>query len=274
MWSEDRTRSRAGSAFRRRGSGPAVVLLHGIPGSAQSWRPTAELLPDDLDVIVPDLLGFGGSDRPTSLEALHAQAQAAAVDALLEELGVPRATLVGHDFGGPVALSVLARRPSAVLGLGLLASNTFGDTRIPFPLSAVTWPLVGAAAARGLFSAAGLATMLRLGTGRPRLVPDRQGHLGDRRQQRAIATIFRGSLAQLGRLYGPIEEQLRAVPAPVLVGWGDRDPFLPLAQGRRTAAAVGTDLRIYPDAGHFLPVERPQDVARDITALVRTAVLP
>jgi pimeloyl-ACP methyl ester carboxylesterase len=248
-----------------------VLLLHGIPGSAASWQLVAAALPGTLDVIVPDLLGFGASRRPRALDDLHAPAQAAALAGLLDELGIATATLIGHDFGGPIALTLASRRPDSINAVGLLATNAFTDTPIPFPLSLATAPLIGALARRGLFSGLSLRMMLRQGVGGDSTPPDPRTHLGDRDQQRAIATIFAGSLTRLAELYRPVEAALGRIDVPAYVGWGDRDPFFDLAQGERTAAAIGVGLRVYEGAGHFLPHERPLDVAADIVALVERA---
>lgn len=259
--------SRSGLAYRRRGRGSSVVLLHGIPGSAASWDATVALLPLNLDVVVPDLLGFGASARPTGLNSLHATAQAEAVDQLLKELAIPHATVIGHDFGGPVAITLAARRPDVVTALGLLSTNVFSDTPIPFPLSTVTWPIIGHLSRRLLFSTPSLAMMLRHGVGEGAEAIDRATHLGDRAQRDAIATIFAGSLTRLAELYTPIEDHLDRIDVPTFVGWGDRDPFFDVAQGERVAAALDVKLRVYPGAGHFLPHERPSQVAADISAL-------
>jgi pimeloyl-ACP methyl ester carboxylesterase len=91
----------------------------------------------------------------------------------------------------------------------------------------------------------------------------------DRRQRQAVATIFRGSLTRMPELYGPLQAQLASVDVPVLVGWGDRDPFFSIDQGERTAAALHTQLRVYLGAGHFLPEERPRQLTDDIAALAK-----
>lgn len=278
MWADMKT-SHAGLAYLRRGAeatagpAPTVLLLHGIPGSGAVWRPVLDHLSRDFPVVVPDLLGFGGSERPDRLEELHAASQAAAVGRLLDELGIGPVVVIGHDFGGPVALALFGQRPEQVCGLGLLATNAFTDTPIPFPLNTVTWPAVGRISAAVLFSRPSLSMMLRVGVGRPRRRLASAEYLGDRSQQRAIRTIFHGSLARLVELYQPIQDQLDRVEVPTLVGWGDRDPFFPVAQGERTAASVRTSLRAYPDAGHFLPEERPVDVALDIDRLVAASGL-
>ena len=246
------------------------MLLHGLPGSFASWLQVAELLSDRHELVVPDLLGFGASAKPASLPELHISAQADALAGLLEELAIERVALVGHDFGGPVAVELAGRHPGLVSHLGVLATNLFPDTPIPFPLSTVTWPLLGRPARRLLFSRLSLHMMLRAGTGRPRVALNPSTYLGDAGQRSAIRTIFGGSLTSLHELYAPVERHARAIGVPTFTGWGTRDPFFSVEQGERTAAALSTTLRVYDDAGHFLPEERPHEVARDLAALVST----
>ncbi|MBY0441224.1 MAG: alpha/beta hydrolase [Mycobacteriaceae bacterium] len=271
MWTDEVLVSDSGLSYRRMGSGRPLVLLHGIPGSAATWAQVVERLPADIEVIVPDLLGFGRSARPRGLYALHAVAQADALAALLDELQLTRAVVVGHDFGGPISLMLYAARPDLVAAVGLFATNAFTDTPIPFPLSTVTWPIVGALARQALFSGPSLRMMLRqgVGSGGPQLDPSI--HLGDAAQQASIATIFTESLVDLVQLYEPVEAQLHALRVPAIVGWGDKDMFFSLAQGKRTADAAGAEFRCYPEAGHFLPQERPVELAADISALIVTA---
>lgn len=251
------------------GEGFAVVLLHGIPGSARTWDGVVGRLSPLHRVVVPDLLGFGASSRPTGARPLHAEAQAAALGDTLDSLGIGRMILVGHDFGGPVALTFTRRHPERVAGLALLSTNAFTDTPIPFPLSLVTVPVAGPAAARMLFSRPSLAMMVRRGFGPGSSPADLDRYLGDKGQAEAIRTIFAASLRQLAELYRPIEDALGAISVPTLVGWGDHDPFFPVEHGRRTARAIpGAELRLYEGAGHFLPEERPEEVAADIARLV------
>lgn len=280
MWG-DAEISGSGLAYRRLGIAapdqaqhrrPTLLLLHGIPGSGAAWRRVTDHLPGEVEVVVPDLLGFGASRRPETPEALHAVGQALALAHLLDELDTAPVVVVGHDFGGPVALALLGLRPDQISGLGLLATNTFPDTPIPFPLSTLTWPLLGPAAAAALLSRPALALVLRSGVGRPRHRLAAADYLGDRAQQHAIRTIFHASLTRLSELYQPIQDQLERIDVATLVGWGERDPFFSIAHGERTAAAAGVPLRVYPGAGHFLPEERPADIAADIAALIATAV--
>lgn len=89
--------------LRRGGSGPAVVLLHGWCGSSWSWRKLAPLLAAAHDVLVPDMRGYGSSDKPG--EGYDAHNEAVDVLGLLDRCGIDRAHIVGHDMGAPVALA-------------------------------------------------------------------------------------------------------------------------------------------------------------------------
>lgn len=262
-------KSRGGMVFRRGGHGPAVVLVHGIPGAAAAWDQVAAALPEGIDLVVPDLLGFGGSEMPLppTIASLGPSPQSKALEDLLDEIGVRGAVLVGHDFGGPVSVLLADRRPDLVSALLLLSANTFPDTPIPFPLSLTTAPVVGSLVAKAMFSRRSLAMMLRRGTGEG-APPDAARYIGGPEQQRAIASIFGGALRQLRGLYSPVEAALRRLEVPVVVGWGDRDPFFPVAQGRRTAETASGQLHVFSGAGHFLPHEQPRAVALHIAKLV------
>lgn len=247
----------------RTGAGPTVVLVHGIPGAGAAWSRTVSALPPERAVLVPDLLGFGASPPPTSYSAdeLGPEPQSRWLERLLDDRAGAPVVLVGHDYGAPVSILLASRRPDLVSSLVLLAGNAFPDTPIPFPLSLVATPAVSGPASRMLFSRSSLRLMLRqgIGGGAP---PEAATYLGDRGQQRAIATIFREALRRLEETYAPVASALAELTCPVVVGWGDRDPFFPLAQGQRTAETAGAQLRVFPGAGHFLPHECPDDVAR------------
>lgn len=268
-----KTKAKCGLAYRRSGHGPPVVLLHGIPGQGTAWAGVEPALSPDFDVITPDLIGFGDSDGPMSptIETVGPASQAAGIALLLDELDVRGATIVGHDFGAPVAVLLAASRPDLVGALVLLAGNAFPDTPIPFPLSLTRVPVIGGLLGRLLFSSPSLTLMLRQGTGPGTPPPAPETYLGDRRQRRTIAAIFSGALSQLTELYTPVATALEALQVPVLVGWGDRDPFFPVAQGERTALHARGRLRVFEGAGHFLPHERPAEVAADIAAVATAA---
>jgi pimeloyl-ACP methyl ester carboxylesterase len=245
---------------RGQGDGDPIVLLHGFPGSASDWDEVARHLAPGRRVLIPDLLGFGSSDTPTTFEELWVDTQAAALTAALDGLGVHRATFVGHDYGGPVALAVKRAQPERVAALALVSTNVFADTPVPLPLAAVRWPIVGDTAARLLFSPPSLAMLGR------RATRGRRPTRNTEREARTIRTIFTGVLRNLAELYAPLESSLAQHGTSVVV-WGDKDPIFPLAQAERTAAALRSELVVLEDTGHFVPVERPAELAAVIERL-------
>lgn len=244
------------------------LLLHGIPGSARTWHGVDERL-GPARVLAPDLLGFGGAPAPAGEDCLLAANQAAHIESVLDQAGVDRAVVVGHDFGGPVAAHLHRRAPERVAAMALFATNAFPDTPVPFPLSTLGLPLLGAVAERILFSRPSLNLMVRQGMTTPGVRPSMEDYLAD---CGSIATIFAASLRRLDELYGPVAEALATVRVPTLVGWGDRDPFFPVEVGRRTADLIpGAEFVLYEGAGHFLPEERPHDLADDLRRLAASA---
>src|SRR5215210_5381144 len=106
------------------GSGPAVVLIHGITSSAETWRPAMRALAAGHTVIAPDLLGHGASAKPRGDYSLGAYASG--VRDLLAALGHDRATVVGHSLGGGVAMQMAYQFPERVERLVLVSSGGLG----------------------------------------------------------------------------------------------------------------------------------------------------
>jgi pimeloyl-ACP methyl ester carboxylesterase len=104
-------------AYDRIGAGPAVVLLHGWPGDRTDYREVASLL-TEFDVVVPDLRGFGGSDKHVAAPAQYGMdGQARAVLGLVDELGLDRPLLAGYDIGSRIAQAAARARPELVRAL-------------------------------------------------------------------------------------------------------------------------------------------------------------
>lgn len=246
-----------------------VVLLHGIPGSASVWDGVIEHLGSGHTVLAPSLLGFDGVPGPDDPEGLLAPNQARHVLERIDEAGFDDFVLIGHDFGGPVAAHLYATVPDRVTGFGVFATNAFPDTPIPFFLAGVRSPAIGDLVSALVFSRFSLGMMVRAAVGKPRIELDRSRYVGDKVQSRAIATIFGESLRRIEELYVPVEAALRSVTVPAVVGWGDRDLLFPVEIGQRTADAIpGARFSLYEGAGHFLPEERPAEVAADIASLL------
>jgi pimeloyl-ACP methyl ester carboxylesterase len=255
-----------GTSYLTGGEGPTVVFLHGIPGSALTWEPVATRLRDRYRVVLPDLRGFGHSEPP--LEDYYMDGQARAVEGLLDALGVEEFSLVTHDFGGPVGLTMMRRAPGPdVRRLVLSDTNVFTDTHVPPPLRLAKVPLLGTL----LFTATvgnrfGLRLLHRAAVRRRETATWRsfQRHLTPSGMA-MTRRVFQRSLADLEANYREIERSLPDVGVPTLVLWGDSDPFFSTEVAERTRAAIpDAELVVYDRTGHFVPEERPAEVAADV----------
>src|SRR6185295_14301509 len=120
--------------YRIAGSGPPVVLIHGMVNSSRHWEAVALRLAADYTVIAPDLIGHGDSATPRGDYSLGAHA--AVIRDLLAVIGVERASLVGHSLGGGVAMQFFYQFPQRVERLALVSSGGLGRTVSPLLRSA------------------------------------------------------------------------------------------------------------------------------------------
>jgi pimeloyl-ACP methyl ester carboxylesterase len=111
-------------AYRMEGSGPALLLLHGIAGSSRTWRDVTPLLTNRFTVIAPDLMGHGLSEKPVGDYSLGAFA--GGIRDLLEVLDIERASVVGQSFGGGLALQLAYQHPELCERLVLVNSGGLG----------------------------------------------------------------------------------------------------------------------------------------------------
>src|SRR5262245_42091134 len=117
----------AGLSFLMGGDGEPLLLLHGVPGSSQSWQKVGIKVASRFRVIIPDLMGFGASDPPA--DDFYLEAQARSLRALLNYLQIKSLILGGHGFGASVALTLMRLYPELhVSGLILSATHLFTDS--------------------------------------------------------------------------------------------------------------------------------------------------
>jgi len=237
-------------AFADVGQGPAVLLLHGFPQSSFVWRDLAPLLASRFRVIAPDLLGAGDSDKPSDV-ALTLDAQTGYVRELLDALGVDRFAVVGHGFGGGIAQRL-------ALDTGRVDSLVLVDT-VAFD----AWPSDVVRQAQRTPSDGETATLVRAGiraafqagmANRERMTDEALAEY-----QRpfdgpdGVAAFFRFARALDGRGLADREAELGALDVPVLIFWGEDDPFLPATVAERLNAAIpSSTLGLVPGCGHFL----------------------
>jgi len=250
-----------------RGAGEPVVFVHGFATSGHLWRDVVTLLPPGRRLVVLDLLGHGRSDPPGA-RSLSLAAHAQRLLALLDELGIASACVVGHGVGGGVAQWLAVHEPARVSRLALLASIGFDrwftrDVR----LARATLPIT-----RHL-PPAWLLSMVRAEMERGYADAGRAAHDLDR-YARPFSTeagrdaLVRHIAALDTRETRGLGARLGELAMPVSVIWGASDPFLPVALGRRLAEAIpGATLDVVPGARHFLPEEAPRQVADSLTTL-------
>jgi pimeloyl-ACP methyl ester carboxylesterase len=273
--------------YDREGAGPAVVLLHGWPGSRADHRAVVPLLRDHADVVAPDLRGFGGSDRYDAppADAYSADAQAASVLALVDQIGLEPVVLAGYDVGSRVAQTVARLRPAAVRALVLSPPLPGVGERILAPeAQREFWyqPFHQLPLADALMDGDPDALRAYLGHfwehwSAPGWSLD-AAHFDELVALYARPGAFRASIAWYRAGAGAVAHSLRERPpalqervqVPTTVLWGEHEPLFPVAWSDRIGEFFAdADLRVLPGVGHFAPLEAPAAVADAVTERLR-----
>jgi len=256
--------------YVRRGSGPAVVLLHGLASSLYTWKDLLPGLAEHHDVVAIDFPGFGGSDVPPDPSAARLES---AVAGVLDRLGIRRAALVGNSLGGAVATSLAAREPERVVRLVLIDAAGFR-------MSAQARPVLLRAAAGPLGAVFERMPRARplLALGLRQVFHDDSLVTAERIDEYEAPMLRPGALAALRALLaapvpGPdqYEALLRRLEQPTLILWGAEDRWIPAADADRFAAAIPGARRVVLDGcGHLPQEERPAETLR----LIREFLAP
>jgi pimeloyl-ACP methyl ester carboxylesterase len=220
------------------GAGDPVLLLHGwgVRVSSQSLAGIQEVLAGTHRAVALDLPGFGWSERPAAVWGVAEYARHVA--GFLDTLGIPRAAVLGHSFGGRVAIRLAAEHAARVCRLVLVAS-----AGIRPPRSARYYVRVGLV--KGVRRLFGLPVWGRLGARVIARVTERVGS----RDYRA-AGAMRPILVKV--VNEDLAPMLPAIQAPTLILWGDRDQEVPRAAMDRMAQGIpGARMVVFPGAGHF-----------------------
>ncbi|MHB1296978.1 MAG: alpha/beta fold hydrolase [Gemmatimonadaceae bacterium] len=251
-----------------RGSGLAVVLLHGFPLSSRLWHLVVRDFPAEHRLVVCDLPGYGRSDLPRG-GAASCATHATAVLALLDDLRIASAAIVGHGLGGGVAQALALMAPERVSHLALVSSAAFGErprrlARLPRRMGALA-PRTPPSLLAGLVH--GSARLGFANADRSRLTLD--GCL-----QAFTTTAGREALvAHLHALdhcdtveWSP---RLGELDIPSAVIWGREDPFLPVALGERLARELRhAELTVIDGARHYVPEDSPDQLVRALEPLL------
>jgi pimeloyl-ACP methyl ester carboxylesterase len=246
------------------GAGEPVVLLHGFGASTYSWRKVMPALARGHRVVAIDLNGFGYTERPRGAAAYTREGQVDMVLGVLDALGIGRAHLVGHSYGGGLSLFLASRHPERLRTLILVDSSapTYPEDRRSRLAS--FRPLAGAF----LRSVALRPSMVRRGLEHslyddslvtPELV---EAYL-DRLLIQGSDDAFYG-LTVPRTAPGPAVE-LEKIQAPTLAVWGAEDELVSLASGRAATARIpGSEFVVIEKCGHLPMEEKPEELLRAV----------
>lgn len=247
------------------GSGPPVVLVHGLGGAASNWIAIAPALAADHRVIVPELPGHGGSAPLPAAPTVDAFADA--VLAVLEAEDALPAPWVGHSLGGLVGLRAAARRPEAVTGIVLAAaagiSSSSRAAEVVLSLVGLAQPGRLVARHRAAWAGSPLGRTVAFGwwgLADPAALDPQvaEAFLSGPAEHTDTLAAGRALIATDPRL------GLDRVRCPCLCLWGGQDNWVPLADGMEYSRRLGAPLRVIADCGHLLIAERPEACVRAI----------
>jgi haloalkane dehalogenase len=245
------------------GAGEPVVFLHGEPTWSFLWRKVLVPVRDaGYRCIAPDLPGFGRSDKPTDVDWYTYDRHTAAIAALFDELDVRGATLVVHDWGGPIGLRVAAEHPHLVSRIVILDTGLFTghqkmtDAWIAFrDFVARTEDLPVGMLVRGACKRDPGDEVI---ASYEAPFPNAASKAGARAFPLILPTEPQAPGAETGQR---VLDALKGDQRPKLIMWADSDPVLPLDTGRRFAAALGSDVaHVIEDASHFLQEDAGEQI--------------
>src|SRR3954453_17948819 len=259
--------------FQTAGSGDELlVLLHGITSTSDAWRDVMPVLAERYTVIPPDLIGHGRSAKPRGDYSLGAYA--AGVRDLLALLGFDRGTVVGHSFGGGIAMQFSYLFPEYVERMALISSGGLGREAHPMlraavlpgsdwvlPLLAREWSVKAGDAVRSG------AAKLGIEAG-PDIAEFARGYasLTEEGASDAFIHTMRGVIDHEGQRVSALDRLYLADQMPTLIVWGDSDPVIPVEHGRNAHRIVEHSRYVeIAGSGHWPMLDAPDRIVQELT---------
>lgn len=263
-------------AYRRGGRGPVLLLLHGMAGSSGAWLDVMRSLQDDYTLLAPDFPGHGRSATPAGDYSLGNLASS--VRDFLQVLDVERATIVGHSFGGGVAMQFAYQYPDMCERLVLVDAGGLGREvswllRISaLPLAELAMPVLFPPFARAWGDT--VASFLgHWGLHHPRAAEMWRAYrsLTEADKRRAFVRTIRAVIDPGGQAVSAASRLYLAAHMPTLIVWGDADRIIPVSHAHAAHDAVpNSRLEILGGVGHFPHVEDPARFVDVLTDFLRT----
>ncbi|MCC5868911.1 MAG: alpha/beta fold hydrolase [Gammaproteobacteria bacterium] len=248
----------AGTRIHLRDSGPrdapAVILLHGFGASLHTWEPWAEALADEFRVIRFDLPG-GGLSGPDATGDYSDARSLQILTALMTQLGLARASLVGNSMGGRIAWRFAAEHPERVARLVLISPDGFASPGFEYGVAPKVPGWLGAM--RYILPRSALRANLKVAYADPQtLTTEAVTRYHDLLRAPGNRQALLDRMSQV--VLVPPEPLLRRIEAPVLLLWGELDGMIPVANAQDYLAAL-PDARLvsFDDLGHVPHEEAP-----------------
>jgi pimeloyl-ACP methyl ester carboxylesterase len=265
------------TVYRVAGTGPTVVLIHGMVNSSRHWEGVATRLAGSHWVIAPDLIGHGDSATPRGDYSLGAHA--ASIRDLLSAIGVERATIVGHSLGGGVAMQFFYQFPQRTERLALISSGGLGDDVSPLlraaalPGSAALLRLIARPPVVDALAAAGSGLRARRNSTGVYLqaVARALQPLQDPGSRRAFLQTLRSVIDARGQRVSARDRLYLLGEMPTLIVWGERDHTIPIAHGLAARDSIpNCRFEALPGVAHFPNLEDPGGLAAALRDFLTT----
>lgn len=247
--------------YTESGSGPLLILLHGYLVSGRDWSRVLPALSEKFRCVVPDLPGFGESEKPADFNYTREGFAETVLD-LMAGLDAPRANICGHSMGGSVAMTLAADHPDRVGKLAVINSVSY-PFKPPFTAKLVGMPAIGPFIFKTLYNKLIFKDYFKNSVFAPGFKMD-EGDLDyfyrcfDRPEARESAYRAFGAATDLTSLVPKVTR----VKASTLIIWGELDPMFPISLAQRLSRDIlGSQLHTLPGCGHAPPVEQPERTA-------------
>jgi pimeloyl-ACP methyl ester carboxylesterase len=258
--------------YRTAGSGPVLLLLHGIANSSKTWEGVAPALAERFTLIAPDLLGHGESATPRGDYSLGAHASG--VRDVLTALGHDRMTVIGHSLGGGIAMQFAYQFPERCERMVLVSSGGLGrEVHLLLRAAALPgadWvlPLLTSRELRGVGRAVGgLLKRVRIApSGDVKVLADGFASLDNAGSRQAFLHTVRAVIEPSGQRVSAHDRLALAALLPTLIVWGEKDSIIPASHAVAAHEAMpGSRLELFPDAGHMPHDDDPDRFAEILT---------
>jgi pimeloyl-ACP methyl ester carboxylesterase len=249
----------------------AVVCLHGNPGYSADWLDLMPRVAPFSRVVAPDMPGFGDAAKPESFDYSVA-GYTRHLTALLTALGIRRAHLILHDFGGGWGLSWAGQNPEEMASLTLVNIGILPGYRWHWAARVWRTPFLGEAfmATTNRF---GFVNMLKATNprGLPQSFMDGMYEHFDAATRRAVLRLYRAT-PDIGEIAMPYADAFRSSLAPVCVVWGAKDVYLPLSYAERQREFFpAAQVTVFEDSGHWPHADNPERFAGVVVPFLRRA---